>query len=319
MTARSRIDTGTTRSSAPVQVGTGSTGSARPSTSLAAAVRRGGRRPRRRLVRRPRAAPPPGRPRPPADRQAARREAPDADRVWKSAYGDPLDLLLLGDSIAAGLGADRRKDTLGGTAGQGSGQADRTGPCGYDRRRSSGRSPRSSPPSSTACPTATPPTSRSIVVGGNDVTHRVPVAESVAHLEAAIARLRAVGTEVVVGTCPDLGRAAPGAAAAARLGSRASRQLADAQARAAVGPGRTRCRCAASSVRSSSTTPTRCSASTASTRARSATAARPRRCCPRCSRAGPARRDARSGYLTRRRRTRSRAVRRRRIRLRVRD
>ena len=39
--------------------------------------------------------------------------APDADRVWKSKYGDPLDLLLLGDSIAAGLGAERPKDTLG--------------------------------------------------------------------------------------------------------------------------------------------------------------------------------------------------------------
>src|SRR3990170_8268035 len=40
-------------------------------------------------------------------------DAIDADKVWKKAYGDPLRLLLLGDSIAAGLGAERRKDTLG--------------------------------------------------------------------------------------------------------------------------------------------------------------------------------------------------------------
>ncbi len=32
--------------------------------------------------------------------------APDADKVWKKRYGDPVELLVLGDSIAAGLGAD---------------------------------------------------------------------------------------------------------------------------------------------------------------------------------------------------------------------
>ena len=40
--------------------------------------------------------------------------APDADRTWKKRYGAPIDLLLVGDSIAAGLGADRPKETLGG-------------------------------------------------------------------------------------------------------------------------------------------------------------------------------------------------------------
>ena len=48
-----------------------------------------------------------------------------------------------------------------------------------------------------------------IVVGGNDVTHRVPVAESVRHLEDAVRRLREAGTAVVVGTCPDLGALRP--------------------------------------------------------------------------------------------------------------
>ena len=33
--------------------------------------------------------------------------APDADGRYKKKYGDPVELLLLGDSIAAGLGADR--------------------------------------------------------------------------------------------------------------------------------------------------------------------------------------------------------------------
>jgi lysophospholipase L1-like esterase len=73
-----------------------------------------------------------------------------------------------------------------------------------------------------------------IVVGGNDVTHRVPVSESVRHLEAAIADLRRRGAAVVVGTCPDLGTLRPVPQPLRALGSRASRQLAQAQEAAAV-------------------------------------------------------------------------------------
>src|SRR5687768_279264 len=41
-------------------------------------------------------------------------EALDADRVWARRFaGEPIELVVLGDSIAAGLGAERRKDTLG--------------------------------------------------------------------------------------------------------------------------------------------------------------------------------------------------------------
>ena len=73
-----------------------------------------------------------------------------------------------------------------------------------------------------------------IVVGGNDVTHRVPVAESVRHLVAAVDDLRARGAEVVVGTCPDLGALRPVPQPLRALGSRASRQLAAAQRAAAL-------------------------------------------------------------------------------------
>ena len=76
-----------------------------------------------------------------------------------------------------------------------------------------------------------------IIVGGNDVTHRVPVSESVRHLEAAIADLRASGAEVVVGTCPDLGALRPVPQPLRTLGSRASRQLAPTQEEAAVRAG----------------------------------------------------------------------------------
>ncbi|MCW2813854.1 MAG: lipolytic enzyme family, partial [Nocardioides sp.] len=40
-------------------------------------------------------------------------EALVADRTWKKKYGDRVDLLLLGDSIAAGLGAETARRTLG--------------------------------------------------------------------------------------------------------------------------------------------------------------------------------------------------------------
>ena len=76
-----------------------------------------------------------------------------------------------------------------------------------------------------------------IIVGGNDITHRVPVATSVSHLTEAIARLRSRGTQVVVGTCPDLGALRPVPQPLRSLGSRMSRQLALAQADAAVAAG----------------------------------------------------------------------------------
>mgnify|MGYP000885685347 CR=1 FL=1 len=40
-------------------------------------------------------------------------DAHQSDRTYKKKNGDPVDLLLLGDSIAAGLGADKAKHTLG--------------------------------------------------------------------------------------------------------------------------------------------------------------------------------------------------------------
>ena len=76
-----------------------------------------------------------------------------------------------------------------------------------------------------------------IVVGGNAVTHRVPVADSVRHLEQAITALRERGAGVVVGTCPDLGALRPVPQPLRTLGSRASRQLAAAQDAAAIGVG----------------------------------------------------------------------------------
>ena len=160
-------------------------------------------------------------------------QAPHADRTYKKKYGGRLDLLLLGDSIAAGLGADLPKETLGARLAR-------------KLAKDLGRSVRlttaarvGSESSMLADQLASLPASYRpdlavIVVGGNDVTHRVPVAESVRHLEEAIEALREQGTAVVVGTCPDLGALRPVPQPLRALGSRASRQLGQAQAAAAV-------------------------------------------------------------------------------------
>ncbi|SEC42997.1 Lysophospholipase L1 [Nocardioides exalbidus] len=155
-------------------------------------------------------------------------QAPSADRHYKKKYGEPVDLLVLGDSVAAGLGAEKPKHTLGGRLARGI-------------AREAGRSVRlrtaavvGSESSMLAGQLASLPASYRphvavIVVGGNDVTHRVPVSESVRHLADAIDELRGRGAEVVVGTCPDLGALRPVPQPLRALGSRASRQLAAAQ------------------------------------------------------------------------------------------
>ena len=68
-----------------------------------------------------------------------------------------------------------------------------------------------------------------VVVGGNDVTHRVRVADAVRDLGQVVHDLRARGTQVVVGTCPDLGALVLVPQPLRSLARRASRQLADAQ------------------------------------------------------------------------------------------
>ena len=160
-------------------------------------------------------------------------EALAADRTWKRKYGDRIDLLVLGDSIAAGLGAELPRQTLGARLAR-------------KLARKTGRAVRlhtaavvGAESSALAGQLATLPASYApdvavVIVGGNDVTHRVPVTESIAHLTACVRALQDRGTRVVVGTCPDLGALRPVPQPLRALGSRASRQLAAAQARAVL-------------------------------------------------------------------------------------
>lgn len=160
-------------------------------------------------------------------------QAPAADKHYKKKYGEPVDLLVLGDSIAAGLGAERPKHTLGSRLARG--VAGHTGRSVRLRTAAVVGSESSMLAGQLASlPRSYRPDVAVVVVGGNDVTHRVPVAESVRHLAEAIDELRSRGAEVVVGTCPDLGALRPVPQPLRALGSRASRQLADAQREVAL-------------------------------------------------------------------------------------
>ena len=159
--------------------------------------------------------------------------AVDADRLWRAKLpGEPIELVVVGDSIAAGLGAHRPKDALGARLAKGIAAFLRrpvqlrtlavVGAESQDLARQLDRLPEGYRPDVAV-----------IIVGGNDVTHRTPVSAAAADLEDAVRRLRATGAAVVVGTCPDLGALRPVPQPLRSLGAQASRQLAHAQASAA--------------------------------------------------------------------------------------
>jgi lysophospholipase L1-like esterase len=76
-----------------------------------------------------------------------------------------------------------------------------------------------------------------LIIGTNDVTHRVRPSESVRLLQEAVETLRSAGPEVVVGTCPDLGTVRPIAPPLRQVARRWSRLLAAAQTMATVEAG----------------------------------------------------------------------------------
>ena len=151
-----------------------------------------------------------------------------ADRTYKKSYGDPLELLLLGDSIAAGLGAETAKQTLGAQLARrlarSTHRAVRLHTAAFVGAESSMLRAQL-----TSLPRHYRPDVAVIVVGGNDITHRVKTSESRRHLAEVVGALRERGTPVVVGTCPDLGMLTAVPQPLRSLGSRASRQLATAQ------------------------------------------------------------------------------------------
>ena len=150
----------------------------------------------------------------------------DADRVWrKSLPGSTIDLLLLGDSLAAGLGAEHRKQTLGGRVAKALAR-ELQRPVRLHTAAVVGSESSALEYQLDSLPSEYRADVAVIVVGGNDVTHLIPASTASAQLERAVVRLQDAGTSVVVGTCPDLGTLRPVPQPLRALLSRMSRRLA---------------------------------------------------------------------------------------------
>ena len=157
----------------------------------------------------------------------------DADRLWRrSLDGRPIELLLLGDSLAAGLGAAHRKETLGGRVAKGLARRMQR-PVRLRTAAVVGSESAALAGQLDGLPADYRADVAVIVIGGNDVTHLVSPSAAADRLEEAIMRLQDVGTRVVVGTCPDLGTLKPVPQPLRSLLSRMSRRLALAQTRVA--------------------------------------------------------------------------------------
>lgn len=157
---------------------------------------------------------------------------PRGNGLYGLAYGrtNPLLLGLLGDSTAAGQGVRRAGQTPGALMASGlAAVAER--PVELSNVALPGA--RSDDLERQIAELLADPSRRPdvcvIMIGANDVTHRIPATDSVRHLAAAVRRLRTAGAEVVVGTCPDLGTIEPVYQPLRWLARRASRQLAAAQ------------------------------------------------------------------------------------------
>ena len=132
---------------------------------------------------------------------------PDPTGVYGRYLGPSLRLVMLGDSSATGLGCDSPAQTPGALL---------AGGVARDLKRRvhldvyavvGARS--ADLDTQVAKALQTPADLAVIMIGANDVTHTVWPGDASAHLGRAVATLRAAGTVVVVGTCPDLGTVKP--------------------------------------------------------------------------------------------------------------
>jgi lysophospholipase L1-like esterase len=128
--------------------------------------------------------------------------APAIAGTYGRAFAPPLRLAVLGDSTAAGVGVTRVEDSVAGRLA--SAVADTGRFVTLDGLGVSGsRAADLAPQVSRAL--VHPPDVAVILIGANDATHLTRL-DAVRHdVRAAVARLRAAGVRVVVGSCPDMG------------------------------------------------------------------------------------------------------------------
>ncbi|MDQ3156639.1 MAG: SGNH/GDSL hydrolase family protein [Actinomycetota bacterium] len=155
----------------------------------------------------------------------------DADHLG-GATGEPISCLILGDSAAVGYGMTRANATPPGMVGLGLAhlldcpvQITSVAVVGAQT---------SDLDAQIDLGLRAKPDVALIVIGTNDVIHRVLPGESARRLTAAVRRLSESGCEVVVGTCPDLGTVQPLPQPLRSVARTWSRRLAAKQAMAAL-------------------------------------------------------------------------------------
>ncbi len=146
--------------------------------------------------------------------------------------GMPIRLAVLGDSGAAGYGAEAPSETFG--AFLATGLSDLAGRPVYLRSVAVIGAKTADLEKQIPRALAALPDVCAIIIGTNDVTHGVRPSQSVRTLREAVASLRSTGTNVVVGTCPDLGTLRPVAPPLRQVARLWSRRLAAAQTIAIV-------------------------------------------------------------------------------------
>ena len=161
---------------------------------------------------------------------------PDADTVYCAAWGNPLRLAVAGDSVADSLGATTAEATLGANLARALAEhAHRA----VELRTIAvvGARTEGLPAQVNSLPEGFLPDITVIIVGGNDLTGHVPLADSIRALQDAIALLRGLGSEVVVGTVPDFDTLPSLPQPLREFGGQMSRRLAGAQFKAAAAAG----------------------------------------------------------------------------------
>lgn len=161
---------------------------------------------------------------------------PRCDGVYGAKLpGQPITMVVLGDSSAAGYGVHRRRETPGALLATGLSRRLHR-PVRLHRHAVVG-SLSAGLKHQVEAALEHQPQIAVILIGGNDVTNRTPQAVAVRYLVDAVRALRAAGAEVVVGTCPDLGTIQPIRPPLRWLARRWGRQLAAAQTVAVVEAG----------------------------------------------------------------------------------
>lgn len=121
------------------------------------------------------------------------------------AGGEPLELAIVGDSLAAGLGAEEPNESVGVLLAKGLAAASgrpvqlrNVAVVGAESKDLAGQIENLTNPHVHLEVVV-------IVIGGNDVLHLQSIGASVQYLDEAVRELRRRGCHVVVATCPDMG------------------------------------------------------------------------------------------------------------------